>query len=697
MNSAWRTSKTLAALAALAVSGLAQNNGLVQRDISVKRLGTAAELKMPVNVPRGYAVVIGISKYKNVAADQALPFAEKDAQNVYSALISKEAGQIEYENVRRLLGPDATLANIKDALENWLPSKAKPGDRVIVYFVGHGVVDQNGKGYLAPYDIDVNHIAETGYSMEQIGKVLSSDVKAGWKLLLLDACHSGQINVTSTSARVNESLRGLPQGFLTLTSSRASESSYEDPALAGGNGVFSYFLVQGWKGDADVDPADGTVTADELVAYVKREVNSYVKRQGGKQTPLEFGDFPDDLVLGYSPARRGTLVAKVNEPVNGNVVIEANLENTEVYVDDQRLGIASPTAPLRIPGLSPGNHTVKGVRMGYDPVSIEVNVIPGGTQTVSLRLLIQRTPKADAKKAFDDAEEIWKRSRANPSDLSKAADLYAKAVKEDPKYSPAVLGLCRVQEAQGKADDALKTCKKATQLDPDFVEARATYGVVLMETGDYAEAVRQLQTASTQDPKSSFNQSLFAEALFLADRPKEAEAAADRAIQLDNSLSQGYLLRAEARRVQMRYDEAAADYQKSLQLQDFNSGFLRQIAFYSIGTGVKKNRSGRQTIYRSQAASAYFGLCGCELGKEDFREALHYCNQVIRLDQNDVDSRLLMAEAYAGLFSQDNRRDYLLKTKDEIDQALRLNPDQEKAPTLRAKLKEINELLTNVP
>jgi hypothetical protein len=112
--------------------------------------------------------------------------------------------------------------------------------------------------------------------------------------------------------------------------------------------------------------------------------------------------------------------------------------------------------------------------------------------------------------------------------------------------------------------------------------------------------------------------------------------------------------------------------------------------------GIKKNRSGRQTIYRSLAASAYFGLCGCELGKEDFREALHYCNQVIQLDQNDVDSRILIAQAYAGLFSQNNRRDYLLKTKSSIDEALHLNPDQEKAPQLRAKLKEINELLTNV-
>ena len=96
---------------------------------------------------------------------------------------------------------------------------------------------------------------------------------------MLDACHSGKVTVDTTPGRVNESLRGLPQGFLTLTSSRASEQSFEDPELGGGNGLFTYFLVRGWLGEADVDPRDGVVTADELVSYVKREVKNYAKRE----------------------------------------------------------------------------------------------------------------------------------------------------------------------------------------------------------------------------------------------------------------------------------------------------------------------------------------------------------------------------------------------------------------------------------
>ncbi len=61
------------------------------------------------------------------------------------------------DNVKKLIGPQATLANIRDALEVWLPSKVQESDRVVVFFVGHGVTDKDGHGYLAPYDIDPRH------------------------------------------------------------------------------------------------------------------------------------------------------------------------------------------------------------------------------------------------------------------------------------------------------------------------------------------------------------------------------------------------------------------------------------------------------------------------------------------------------------------------------------------------------------
>src|SRR5579863_232826 len=663
------------------------------RDLTPVAVGPSTGSKTAVDVPRGYAVVIGISNYKNLPKKLQLSFAESDAQNVYNTILSKEGGNIQFDNVKKLIGPDATLANMRNALEQWLPSKAKPSDRVIVFFVGHGVVDANGKGYLAPYDVDASRVGETGYPMDRLGKVLSQDVKAGWKVLLVDACHSGQITVNSSLEQVNDSFRGLPQGVLTLTSSHASESSYEDPALGGGNGVFSYFLVKGWMGQADVDPPYGVVSADELVTYVRREVRDYARKQNYQQTPWESGDFPDDLIMGYNP-KRTSAAGTQEELANGVLWVEANLDGVQVSVDGQPYGVAGPgEAHLRIPGLSSGMHKIEGARKGYDPASIEINLVPGTTQTVTLRLLYPRVVKPAAKALFDQGDEIWKRSNANAGDLSKAAEFFAKALKEDPTYSAAALELCRVQQAQGKTADALKSCSTATQIDTDYVDARTQYGVILLESGDYLDSVRQLQQAASQDSKNAFVHSLLAEAFYLADRPQEAEAAANQAISLDGSSAQAYLMRGEARRSQKRFDEAIADYRRTLQLQEYGSSFLRVAAYWAIGSGMQKSRSGRRSLYRSQGAAAYYGLCAAEIGKEDYHEAVTYCKRVLSIDKDDTDSYQLLAVSYSSLFNQDNRREYLLHAKESLEATLRINPHLENEKQLRSQLVEINEHL----
>ena len=679
----------------MASGGFAQQpiGPLTQRDLSIVRLGNPDQLKTPVRVPKGYAVVIGISAYQNLGEPNNLKFAEKDAENLYQALISKEAGNIEFENVKKLIGPQATLANIRDVLEVWLPLHAQETDRVVVYFVGHGATDEEGRGYLVPYDMDPARTVATAYPMQQLGSVFSTRVKARWKILLLDACHSGKVTVDSTPGKVNESLRGLPQGFLTVTSSRAAQRSFEDPELAGGNGVFTYFLVRGWLGEADVNPRDGVVSADELVEYVKREVQMYTKARGVQQNPMEFGDFPDDMVLGFSPKQREQLSDNLTRLSNGGIVVQSNLDSVEVLVDEQRYGVASPDKPLSIPGLSSGLHKVRGLRMGYESVTVEVNVIPGGQQTVSLRLLLQRTVKPVAKVLYDQGIEIWERSRS--PDLRKAADLLSRALREEPNYSQAALALCRVQ-ARVDTGAALKSCLRAIDIDPDYVEARAMSGELLMNSGDYPEAVRQLQRGRSEDPHSTFLASLLAEAFYLADRPQEAEETATRAIGLDSSSGQAFLIRGEARRALNSFDDAIEDYHRALNLQEFRSGTLRTVAFWIVGTGMRKHRSGTQILYRSQKTSAYYGLCAAEIGRANYARAVKYCRDALATEHDDPETFLLLAECYAGLFTRENRRDYLLEAKDSLDSVLRINPNIEQAAVLRKKRAEIVELLGQV-
>lgn len=697
MNRPWSVLVCGAVAAALAVvTAFAQQpepaKPVNSRDITIVPLSPADTLKAPVHVPRGYAVVIGVSKYKNLTEKQNLLFAESDAENVYRTLISKEGGNFEFENVKKLVGPQATVENIRNALEVWLPAQAQEGDRVVVFFVGHGVADQKGRGYIAPYDLDPQQLEKTAYPMDRLGEVISKQIKARWKVLLMDACHSGKVTIDTTPESVNKNLKELPQGFLTLTSSRASEQSFEDPALAGGNGVYSYFLERGWAGAAD-DNNDGIVTADELVDYVRTNVRQYTRERGFNQNPSELGDFPDDFVLGFSPQRREKIAASLPQLSNGKLVVEVNLDDVQVDIDGQSYGTANSTTPLSIPGLASGKHVVRGVRMGYEPVSEEVNVAPGSEQTVTLRLLRQRIVKPAAKVLYDQGQSIWLKSSASQPDLKQAGDLFSRAVKEDSTYSQAALGLCRVRDAQSQIEEALKSCRRAVEIDPDYVEARTMTGVLLMESGDYPEAVRQIQQATAQAPRDSAAQSLLAEALYLADRPKEAEDAAGKALSLNPTSGQAFLMRGEARRAQMKFDDAVDDYTRALRAEEFGSSLGRKVAFWLVGTGMQKHRSGIQFLYRSQKASAYFGLCASELGMEDYLRAVRYCNQSLDTERDDPDTLVLLAECYTRLFNRDNSRQYLLEARNDIASALRINPNIDKAADLRKREADIDDIM----
>ena len=121
---------------------------------------TTSLLAVREGVPRGYALIVGIARYKNLDESKQLRFPETDADAMYRVLINHEGGAFPAENVKFLKGEQATLANIKYHLEEWLPKVAQPMDRVVVYFAGHGFV-QNGKGYLAPWDVDPDKLETT--------------------------------------------------------------------------------------------------------------------------------------------------------------------------------------------------------------------------------------------------------------------------------------------------------------------------------------------------------------------------------------------------------------------------------------------------------------------------------------------------------------------------------------------------------
>ena len=81
-----------------------------------------------------YAIIVGISNYKNVTP---LQFADRDAKAFEEFLLSQSGGVVPSANIEIFLNDKATRTNVGDAI-SVIARKAKPGDRVYFYFAGHG-------------------------------------------------------------------------------------------------------------------------------------------------------------------------------------------------------------------------------------------------------------------------------------------------------------------------------------------------------------------------------------------------------------------------------------------------------------------------------------------------------------------------------------------------------------------------------
>jgi Flp pilus assembly protein TadD len=85
----------------------------------------------------------------------------------------------------------------------------------------------------------------------------------------------------------------------------------------------------------------------------------------------------------------------------------------------------------------------------------------------------------------------------------------------------------------GQSGPAVQHLAAAVQLDSNFVEALAELGVIYGKTGQPELALDCFTRAAVLEPNSSVFHSNKASALVILNRPKEAEPAARRAVQLD--------------------------------------------------------------------------------------------------------------------------------------------------------------------
>jgi hypothetical protein len=253
---------------------------------------------------RRYALVVGVSRYKfHEGGLNDLEYADADSQSIATFL--KTRAGFKDSDISYLENENATVENVRAAVDLFL-DRARENDLVFLFIASHGTQDPfDPKNlYLVLHDSKVTNMSRTALNMSELQTLFSTRLRAKRMVILIDACHSGGVDSAPVSgARQLERNENNTfnvyaeklfsgEGRALLTSSDVNEISQEGKKWGGGHGVFTWAILEGLNGVADVN-RDKVVTTGELFDFVSQKVR---EQTNGRQSPRALAgtnrDFP---------------------------------------------------------------------------------------------------------------------------------------------------------------------------------------------------------------------------------------------------------------------------------------------------------------------------------------------------------------------------------------------------------------------
>ena len=317
-----------------------------------------------------YALIIGINDCGTLGT---LENAENDAIELKDILIEKY--NYKEENVKLLLGSDATKNNINDCLYGYgLDTMAN--DSILIYYAGHGTTILDGKqnhtGFLVPYG---------GSELNYNTLILWSEIvnatkisKAKHVFFIFDACYSGlafnRCANLGESRFASEVMRRYSRQALTAGKGDQTVSDAKGPMA--NHSLFTGYLL---KYLTETNVEENIISATSVMSYVYNNVSKNSNTQqipqygfldgdgdfifnseiipklqgdGEKSEKIIERNFPDDIGL-YNNINNSVenikmLISdkknkvKINELVNQEIRIAINkiknIDNIDTYSDE---------------------------------------------------------------------------------------------------------------------------------------------------------------------------------------------------------------------------------------------------------------------------------------------------------------------------------------------------------------------------
>jgi hypothetical protein len=364
---------------------------------------------------RDRALVIGVNQYPGLifggkTGGKDLSGAVPDAKTFAALLV--DVFRFEPGDIRMLVDAQATKENILSGIADWLTAGSGPGDRVVLYFSGHGataVVEEAGKMRLtstivpadASGDLDAR-VAKVDGMIEgrTLGQLLAR-LEGRHVTVVADSCNSGSVtrgllegpdrtgprartitehvpvNMTreaiqpemeieaKTANRFLVPARGVGGADVAVWSAATiAQETFDLPD--GSGGIFTQSFAEGLRDRKASHAGDGVVTAGGLFQYVRARAQSFCNDVGARCTSA--GLTPE---LQAQPAYLG---AVLNPPDSRGAALPTGAARaaTEVVNLFQHLNDFSLNAEIL-----PGTHLKRG-----DKVRFRITSAAAGTLMV---------------------------------------------------------------------------------------------------------------------------------------------------------------------------------------------------------------------------------------------------------------------------------------------------------------------------
>jgi tetratricopeptide (TPR) repeat protein len=647
--------------------------------------------QIPQTSSQNYALIIGISKYQNIIS---LKYADDDAYLFSKYLIDEEI--CKKNNIALLVDSNATKGNIYKELYK-IKDKIKSGDRVFIYFAGHGDVENDiESGFLLPYNCESTNYAATGIDISLLERYVNSFINKECRVVLItDACRSG--NLSGGIIGANATLSSISKNFKNVTkilSCQPSQLSIEKKYFDGGHGIFTKNLVEGLYGLADKNN-DNKITLREIDVYL--DTVAFESKQ--LQIPKIDGD-PQSVVSEYQNTLKLAFLKKLNKADNYayEASREVKLKDTIIQTDKDYLNYLKQIKDdnLIYPENDCAFETLKKIKIKnndlYESIKYELTAIledqiqsrinknlfselsnNKNEDLLELASVIKKVKvmeeilgendiRKNEIKALKDLFNAWYHYASfNYSGMNKSiVNLkFADSILPNQAWIKNLIGV--IYNRLEKYDSGLLYLKDVVKLTPKWVYAWNNLGWSYLGLKNKDSlAIQSLKIANSIDSLHGITWSNLADGYLQQGKKFEAELALKKGIELDPSSYNAYLKLGYLFRNLNRNREAEDCYNRAFKIDSLNIYILKALAeisyfkkdIYSYKNYIKRalNLKPILTDNLNIIASLYD-----ENG--EYKDALNLITKSINIDPTYYASYRIKGEI---LFSQNKHKEAIV-------------------------------------